>query len=573
MKSIYTSNFLLLSILVCPGLLTAQNIEWAFQAKGIGNAPIIPTVENNMARDGQNNIYICSSVSDSTQFGPFGINGSSLIPGVILDAPYVAKFSSAGQVLWVKVIKGAIATIHEIDVDASGNLYVTGIMRGTADFDSIRITTARNEMFLAKFNTQGAALWVRTSNGGAGASAFGHSVVVARNELIYVAGIMERTVTFQTIQLMATPARHFIAAYRPDGVIVWARAYGRYSQPGALPSIDTDTESNIYFAGGTDGTTVFDTISFDAKSGATVIAKFDQEGNVIWLEHTIPDVNNFSPFLPEALVVDHGGQALYVTGEFDKVLTFQNLTLQPPAACCEHFCLLKFNLDGQIQWARRSETGSSQKTKGFDLDINTAGDIFVVGIFWDGNERGISLGIGPNRVYLPNIGTVDGFLAKYKNNGDLTWVMPVAGTENDEVRNVVATGQNKAAVNGIMVDTLRIGDTVFVSMPVNFAGNYFLAAIDGDLSPHTGTQNPGFKEFALTIYPNPSDGRQLFINSEIILPYETEVLLFDLSGNLVHKNQLAGKTQITVPQHLAKGMYVLKLSSKSGFISKMIEIH
>ncbi|MBW2491498.1 MAG: SBBP repeat-containing protein, partial [Deltaproteobacteria bacterium] len=82
---------------------------------------------------------------------------------------------------------------QSVAVDSSGNVYITGSFRGTADFDpdagpDNRTSAGQEDIFLTKIDTSGngSVVWTRTL-GGADQD-FGRSVAVDNSGNVYITG-------------------------------------------------------------------------------------------------------------------------------------------------------------------------------------------------------------------------------------------------------------------------------------------------------------------------------------------------------------------------------------------------
>src|SRR5258706_609156 len=122
------------------------------------------------------------------------IFGSTTLTNANWGTPdiFVAKFDSSGNALWAKAVGGSFDDVaNGIDLDSSGNSYLTGYFEETSmAFDTITITGSGNsEIFVAKYNSQGNALWAK-SIGGNMIDA-GTSITSDINGNSYVTGIFQ----------------------------------------------------------------------------------------------------------------------------------------------------------------------------------------------------------------------------------------------------------------------------------------------------------------------------------------------------------------------------------------------
>src|SRR5205085_2314896 len=83
---------------------------------------------------------------------------------------FLAKYNAAGAIQWVKRAGGLLDDASRggsrLAVDRAGNFYVHGPFQDGAVFESTVLTSkGGNDVFTAKFNSQGNLLWVRQAGG------------------------------------------------------------------------------------------------------------------------------------------------------------------------------------------------------------------------------------------------------------------------------------------------------------------------------------------------------------------------------------------------------------------------
>ena len=80
---------------------------------------------------------------------------------------FVAKYDPNGKCLWVNQAGGTLNDYGRgISVDNNGNIYVTGDFINTVAFGSIQlISYGYEDIFLAKYDSNGNCQWVKQSGG------------------------------------------------------------------------------------------------------------------------------------------------------------------------------------------------------------------------------------------------------------------------------------------------------------------------------------------------------------------------------------------------------------------------
>lgn len=108
--------------------------------------------------DSTGNVYVTGAFTGSADFDPDG--NSANLTAVGIDV-FVWKLSSAGALVWARQARAsAFSDGTSIDVDSSGNVYVAGSFRGTADFDP-----NENVSNLTSADSEDAFVWKLTSAG------------------------------------------------------------------------------------------------------------------------------------------------------------------------------------------------------------------------------------------------------------------------------------------------------------------------------------------------------------------------------------------------------------------------
>ena len=217
---------------------SSLNLQW--ERSFTGNA--IPSYDrpSEMKSDLNGSIYICGSI----------INNLS-------SADYLAaKISPSGNVNWEYQYNGLFTDISSsIDVDNSGNSYITGFSRNGANLGTEDILTI-------KINDAGNLEWNSRYNGATNGIDGGNSVAVDTSGNVFVGGYSDKgdvKVTYLTLKIDRT------------GVITWSDRYSVTTEPeDFIYSLVTDNQNNVYVTGISIGdTTDYDitTIKYSNKVG------------------------------------------------------------------------------------------------------------------------------------------------------------------------------------------------------------------------------------------------------------------------------------------------------------------
>lgn len=234
------------------------NLLWVQQAGG--NDTDTGTA---LALDASGNAYLLANFrSTNATFGNFlfSVNGNDTVQNMV-----VAKYNSVGNVIWAKQFGGTdIDAGNGIVVDRFGNCSITGDFRSTnLVFGDISLTKSAfgfTDIFVAKLNPDGDALWAKAGRGEYTDSSMGIAVDFAGNS--YIAGFFQSShLVFDALTLTNTEADllndadAFIAKFDSYGELLWGFQPIGTNEQRAF-SIAVDSVASVYITGWTQGTNV-----------------------------------------------------------------------------------------------------------------------------------------------------------------------------------------------------------------------------------------------------------------------------------------------------------------------------
>lgn len=257
-------------------------VKWVREIRGTGDQRAY-----GAAVDQGGNIYVTGRSTGTAVFaggsaGPTPVRGDTFV--------FVAKYSSAGDLLWVRHGDASWdAGGSAVAVDASGAVYVGGWVFGTGMFGSVPVMSepAPNS-FLAKYDAlSGEVKWVRTAVSGQGSRI--HDMAV-HSGAVTVAGEFLGTVVFGTHQLSGTGdvssgnTDAFVVRYNAAGEAQWAERSGGEGVD-AVYGVASDPSGDVLVVGRTSSeTAVFgDKQLAGAGQGDGFVARYDETGNVLWV--------------------------------------------------------------------------------------------------------------------------------------------------------------------------------------------------------------------------------------------------------------------------------------------------
>ena len=360
-----------------------------------------------------------------------GFRGTAVVGNVALTSrggvdSYLAKYTSAGQLAWVRVL-GAAGEDHAFDValDAAGNAYVTGSFQGSIALGNNLILNGGAgsgiKAFLIRYSPQGTPEWVQQSAAGSAGLALASSVGLDAFGHVYLTGVYS-SIAFGTLALQALPAdpnavglflARFSAATGAAQSLVSAVRYpGTNRSTGENPTLAVAPSGDVYLFANFFGTPVLGSTTLTPRGLYDVlVAKFDAQGALQWVQQAGgPGTDT----LQEG-VVDAAGN-LYVAGFFDGTSTFGST----PVASAGNFdgYLAKYTPAGQLAWVQTS------RGPGFDawygLRLDAGGNPCVAGCFAGRAQVGTFA--------LTGTGTRDVAVAAYTPQGQVRWVQQAGGS-------------------------------------------------------------------------------------------------------------------------------------------------
>lgn len=165
-------------------------LVWVKTVGGTGNDYC-----SEMTIDASGNTYSTGTFIGTVDFDPgTGITPLSYPSG----SSYVLKLTGAGAFGWVVPMGG---TVRGMDLDASSNILLTGVFKGTADFDpgsaTFSLSTSYpsyNDAFVTKLDNSGSFIWAGQLGGHDNDS--GAKIKAGLSNSMYVAGYFEYTADF-----------------------------------------------------------------------------------------------------------------------------------------------------------------------------------------------------------------------------------------------------------------------------------------------------------------------------------------------------------------------------------------
>ena len=373
---------------------TTGSLEWV---KTYGDSSFDRGLD--IAIDSSDNIYVTGYFMRTVNFG--GGNVTVTDPSSGGSDLFVLKLNSSGEFQWVYTVGGSNNDNGKgIDVDSSGNVYISGIFKDTVNFGGGDITSHGNfDIFVLKLNSSGVFQWVYHAGGTGNDQAY--PISVDTNGNVLVAGYFFDTANFTPASCTSRgSADIFVLKLTTSGLLNFIRCYGSTSVDYPW-GVDFDSAGNAYITGGFSNTINFDCGNTTSSGSQDIfVMKLNSSGNCQWV-YTVGDSDMDYGW---ALETDSSNNS-YITGYFQDTVNFGggNIT----SVGNRDVFVLKLNSSGVFQWVYTA--GGTEDDYSYGLDIDSSGNIYAVGSF----QSTINFGGGN----ITSEGSYDVFAVKLNSSG------------------------------------------------------------------------------------------------------------------------------------------------------------
>lgn len=347
------------------------------------------------------------------------------------------------------------------------------------------------DVFIQKLDENGNFLWAHQL--GDSSLDYGHSISTDPNGNIYASGAIEGTVDFDpgpgTLNLSSNGFIDiFIQKLDSAGNLLWAKVIGG-SGNDACQSIVCNENGNTYSTGFFSGTVDFDTGSETSSISSNglydiFVQKLDEDGNILWLKQ----MGGVSYDDGQAINIDTNGD-VYITGSFEGVVDFDpnSGTVNFNSNGFRDAFILKLNTYGYLRWVRR--IGGPGYEDGLAITTNTNNAVYPVGRYTD------YVDIFPNpdeTWYLDPYKSPDVYILKFsqttvgiiENSFDenvQVWPNPSNGDfaiEFESLQEKVSV--RVSTISGQFMETKTFSNTKFSRMKVDYPIGVYLIEIKND---------------------------------------------------------------------------------------------
>ncbi len=386
---------------------TGSDLDYTVIKYG-GDGNVLWTARYNGPGNGEDNAYLVKADNSGNVY----VSGSSTGTGSGLDY-CVVKYNSSGAFQWAARYNGPGNTndeVYSLQVDNSGNVYITGYSNGGSSMDDI---------CTIKYNSSGVQQWLRTYNGSANNDDYGNSIVIDNAGNAYVTCASTES---------SSDIDYVTIKYGPTGSQLWMTFYDGPGNSEDFPSSNAiDAAGNIYVTGYSVG-------NGSERDYCTI--KYNNSGQQQWVSR-YDGLDGWDEAFN--VILDNSGN-VYVTGN------------SAGTGTGDDYCTIKYNNSGAEQWVSRYAGPGISNDYCNWVVVDPTGNVYVTGIVGDGTgnpENIVTIGY--------NSAGVQQWLQTYNgpgnefDSGNALWV--------DGQGNVYVTGGSDNAENTDFI-TIKYSSTI-----------------------------------------------------------------------------------------------------------------
>lgn len=564
--------FLSLSLLLVFTNVSAQVYQWAKSINAINL-----DFGNTITTDALGNIYAIGRFKNTVDFDP-SINTANLSSIGNWDI-FIAKYDANGNYLWAKSV-GSLNSDdgNSISLDVAGNIVMTGMFSGTADFDpsfnTINLTAlGSSDIFIAKYDVNGNYLWAK-SIGAAGASNGGNGTCIKCDLMgsAYVTGYFLGSADFDpstnnTNHTSQGSGDIFIAKYDSNGNYMWAKTMGAAGQ--SLNDFGTaiciDASGNVcvtgYFQYFTDFNPSTGSPANLSSTGSSdvFIAKYDANGNYLWAKSVGGSGIEYS-----YSITTDASNSIYITGYFFNTADFDpsaNVANLISKGSSDIF-VAKYDVNGNYLWA--NGFGSMSPDIGYSITLDASNNVYITGDFYG------KVDFDPSSIIdtLVSVGGADIFIAKYDGSGNYVWAKSTGNANTSDQGNTICLDvSGNIFVTGVFSGTVDFDFSSSTAALTSIGNvNIFIAKYSSANLPSSMKEIA--KEDCFAVFPNPAKSIITIastINGTVKINYE----IVDVLGKVLMASDHTGSDKFSLNiSDLNSGIYFLRLQVNNSVVVK-----
>jgi len=424
----------------------------------------------NIATAADGSVYTVGKIDDGSTVN-FG-NGVSVANTSTMSNFFLVKYDSNGVAQWGRTISSTESNSHSylfnVSTASDGSIYTVGYIYYDYTYNfgndvSVANPNDGNSIVIVKYNSSGEAQWAQTIQSTRGSSSF-RDVAVAQDGSIYAVGTVDasamRDFTYSfgngvsvTVPSTSPEDKTLIVKYNSAGEAQWAKSSlstvsgNTYA---TFRSVGISSDGSVYAAGYIQGTVSFDFGNSVSAAGSyadgenVVLIKYNSSGETQWAK-TVVSGDNRSYF--DSIGISSDG-SIYAAGRAIGSNSYDlgNSVSITPSHSAENIMLVKYNSDGETQWAQTSVSGSSI-TAFHSVAVSQDGSVTAGGFIEDSVTHSFGNGISATGAYsaasyYANKANV--LLVKYSSDGLAQWAQTTTAASSYSYFKGIALGPDNS---------------------------------------------------------------------------------------------------------------------------------
>src|SRR5690554_6023293 len=397
--------------------------EWVAQMWGASTVQVY-----DIALDGDENVYAIGRFNVSSGYFDNDNLFTPTIPGPgSNNSVFIVKYDKDRNFQWARAAGGIpYDEGYSIHVDASNNVYATGVFNGTVSFGSYTLTSkntgsgmVKGDAFVVKLNSSGTFLWAK-SFGGTGTVMYSHSITTDPSGNIYLTGyfaggyVMNFSTSGGTRNVTGAGSGRsnaYVLKLDNNGNDLWVNTYGASSSDVMGRAVVADG-SNIYVMGYFNGTVDFrSTGSYPQASSVSGSGGANHLGSYFVLR-----ISQGLGMASAPIVISRSGASGWSYG---RTLALSGGYVYVTGEQGNNAFVAKYDASLNNQWMKTF--GATARGNGIAVDGD--GNVYTTGYF-----EGASFSPGGGGASLSKKGTRDAYLHVLDGNGNFLTAKQFGGS-------------------------------------------------------------------------------------------------------------------------------------------------
>ena len=344
-------------------------------------------------------------------------------------------------------------SITGVVIDSQGNVYVTGWTEGNL----FGTNAGRGDIFIAKFSSDGNLIWGKQL--GTKENEIPMDIAVDSDGNIYVVGATDGNLFGQVVRRWYDDA--FVAKFSPEGELIWSKQFGTPGQDWATGVAVDNTNRVIYVVGflqigefGDLEAEVFEEVTYSE----IFVIKYSFEGDKVWEKHYGAEKDDTA----NKVCIDKRGN-VYIVGETSEWFNKNDN---------DNAFIVKLTSEGELVWGK--EFGTDERDYANDVCVDQNDNIYITGVT---NIGGLTWE------------TMDAFIRKYDNNGNLIWSAEIKTKEEDIGNSIITDKEGNIYIVGFTKSNLfgnNLGGSDIFVVKYNSSGELIWGKMIGSEQDEVG---------------------------------------------------------------------------------------